>query len=816
MSKKEKLLRKYLEKKQKQKSRDELYEEISKFVRPHATDDACKAKKKRRAEAVGADKLSVECRAYAEEDIGSIDVNGEIGYAAANILSQCDAISYANEEYVNSGDSVCKEYDDGCDECGSEDAVGSIVPRYSLLVDELNSKQDDGALHSCVDSCGEIDVEEVENRTKNSVSVSNEAAHAIPKEYETRVFAQRKPEIEESRKKLPIYYEKAEVIHAVRGSSIVFVQGATGCGKTTQIPQFLYEGGFAIRGVIGITQPRRVSATSICSRINEEINEELCGYKIRYESTVTSDTRIKVMTDGVLIKEMQEDFMLQNYSVIIIDEIHERSINIDMLLAILPRVVRMRKQMGTELKLVLMSATGDVDEFKRIFGEMTVLKCPEQSFQLSVFYEERTDEDYLSMAYERIKRIVLSGDASRRRKNGVGASRGDVIGSNVQNDRDAAILVFLTCKQEIYDLKNRLECSGMDITVLPLHSSLSKEEQSLVFGKTEHRKVILATNIAETSITIPDVVFVVDSGKVKSKVMDSEGFARYSIDFITKSSAAQRMGRAGRTGPGVCYRLYSGEAYEKFYEFGVPQILRSPLDDVMLLILSLGIRNVHEFPFVSRPSAKSIDEAMMHLKSLGAVDGSSRLTEMGKAMSGYPVESRLARLLCVHGCEGILVELVCIVSLISSGIDVRRTRESQMYFESSRSDFMVQLAILRDFLRSNARKAFCSRLGLNYTSMMEVMKMSKRILAMKGHLSSLCIDILPDRCSRICNIIYRAFADRLAVPSLGSYFFRGEEVFISKDSVLAEPNCYIVFESLVYSGGRLYMRNITILDHEWL
>ncbi|KHN69653.1 HrpA-like helicase [Ordospora colligata] len=813
MSKKERLLKKYLEKKQRQRSRDELYEEIAKLKRPRAADDACKPNKKRRAEVVGAGNQSIECRTYAEEDSISIDINEDVG----EVQSQCDEmIGNTREEDTNSSDDLDKKDQDVYEKY--EDAVDIIIPEYCLLENELNSKQNNEKLNLCMDNCRQVDDEKLQLSIDNYDKVDDEqtdkAKHLIPKEYETRVFAQRKSEIEENRKKLPIYYEKAEIIHAVRSSSIVFVQGVTGCGKTTQIPQFLYEGGFAIHGIIGITQPRRVSATSICSRINEEINEDLCGYKIRYESTVTSDTRIKVMTDGVLMKEIQEDFMLQKYSVIIIDEIHERSINIDMLLAILPRVVKMRKRMGNELKLVLMSATGDVDEFKRIFGEMTVLRCPEQSFQVNTFYEEKTDEDYLSMAYERVKRIVGCGSTSRRKKNGVG--RGDVIGSNVQNDKDAAILVFLTCKQDIYDLKNRLECSGMDITVLPLHSSLSKDEQSLVFGKTEYRKVILATNIAETSITIADVVFVVDSGRVKNKVMDFEGFARYSIDFITKSSAAQRMGRAGRTGPGVCYRLYSGETYEKFYEFSVPQILRSPLDDVVLFILSLGIRNVNEFPFVSRPSIKCIDEAIMHLKSLGAVDSSSRLTGMGKTMSRYPVESRLARLLCVNGCEDVLVELACIVSLISSGIDIRRAKESQMYFESSKSDFMVQLAILNDFLKSKARKSFCQRLGLNYTSMIEVMKMSKRILAMKGHSSNLCINILPDKCSRICNIIYRAFADRLAVPSLDSYFFRGEEVFISKDSVLAEPNCYVVFESLLYSGGKQYMRNITVLDHEWL
>lgn len=378
------------------------------------------------------------------------------------------------------------------------------------------------------------------------------AGSGPPKQYETRVLANRREEVESRRKRLPIYYEKSEIIHAARRASVLFIRGATGCGKTTQVPQFLYEGGLCMDGVIGVTQPRRLSAVSIANRINEEASEDLCGYRIRYESTVTPDTRIEVMTDGVLLREIKNDFLLSKYSVIVIDEVHERSTNIELLVSILPRVMKVRKERGNELKLILMSATGDAGEFEALTGKMDVFTCPENRLPVSVFYEDKTDPDYIGAAYERIRKIVLAEEGRR----GTGSRRCSRMGSGVSNDRDAGILVFLTGKQDIYQLKDRLDASGLGITVLPLHSSLSRAEQDLVFGRTMCRKVVLATNVAETSITIPDIVFVVDSGKVKNRRVDQEGLVRYSIDFVTKSSAVQRMGRAGRTGPGICYRLY--------------------------------------------------------------------------------------------------------------------------------------------------------------------------------------------------------------------------------------------------------------------
>ncbi|CAD25787.1 PRE-mRNA SPLICING FACTOR [Encephalitozoon cuniculi GB-M1] len=794
-TKKERLLEKYLEKKRKQRNRDELYAQIAALKRPE--------------EGTG-------CRGGSGlEDTGEVEESScDVGDSLEPASEDLPRGTGHEESSSTTGEVMSAE-------CGAvEDLDGEeTVDMYwwdlhAKNVDRKSGVTFGSSVGSETPSCDGI-VQGFAQEDKCAWSVEDERKDA-PREYETEALENRRKDIEEYRKTLPIYYEKAEIVYAVRTSAVVFVTGAPGCGKTTQIPQFLYEGGLAAGKMIGVTQPRRISATSISSRINEEMNENLCGYKIKYESTVTSETRIKVMTDGVLIKEIQDDFLLSRYSVIIVDEVHERNTNIDLLISIIPRIMKVRRARGDDLKLVLMSATGDADEFKAFLGDVTVFVCPEKRFRVSTFYEEKTEADYLDAAYERVKKIVLSSSGARKRRR-VREGRSDIIGSEVLNDKSASILVFLTSKQEIYQLKSRLEDSGMDITVLPLHSSLSKSEQKLVFDKMPNRKVILATNIAETSITIPDVVFVVDSGKVKNRLVDSEGVTKYSIDFITKSNAIQRTGRAGRTGPGVCYRLYSGEAYERFYESMKPQILREPLDGVVLNLLSLGIRDIYSFPFLSKPGTTSINNAIARLQGLGAVDKDLKLTGTGKKMSRYPVEPRLARLLCAQGLDDISTEIIVLVSLISSGAEVRRNHSNKRYFEGSKSDFLVQLSIYSDFLKSKSRKAFCKEMGMSYTTAVEAMKMTGYLMNISGGTAdrNVSLDLSPDTCLKIRNIIYRGFVDHLAIPSSGSHFFRTEEVLASRDSISVCNGDFVVFESLVSSKGKLYMKNITAVEEAW-
>lgn len=796
VTKKEKLLKKYLDKKRKQRSRDDLYAQIVALNKDREETVEPVKRNRRVRERVNGEPACEEAVAGSEVDEVDVLLDDTTEYEMAEAGAECVSADEMMERYL--WDVHVRNIESGT---GGEEE------------DRVLSEGKEHLVEACGEQSQECEGSGAELEAKEAAHVEMEEREL--REYETRTFENRKEEMETYRRGLPIYYEKGDIIHAARRASILFIRGATGSGKTTQIPQFLYEGGFGVDGVIGMTQPRRLSAVSVSNRINEETNERLCGYKIKYECTVTPETKIKVMTDGVLVREIQEDFLLSRYSVIIVDEVHERSTNIDLLISIIPRIMKLRKERGHELKLILMSATGELDELKAFLGDMEVFACPDHSHSVSVFYEERTDPDYLTAAYERIKKIVLSEatEPGKRRKSH------DKWGSravSICNDRHAAILVFLTSKQEIYQLKDRLDGSELDLTVLPLHSSLSRHEQDLIFDRAGGRKVILSTNIAETSVTIPDVVFVIDSGKVKNRVVDAQGVVRYSTDFITKSSAIQRTGRAGRTGPGICYRLYSGEAYEMFREDTEPQILRVSLDDVVLSLLSLGIQNISSFPFLSRPGPKAVNDAVVHLQSLGAIDKTLRLTAMGKAMSRYPIEPRLARILCLHGSEDIFPEIAAVVSLMASNIEVKKTQCNKGYFWGSKSDLQVQLRMYNDFLRSRNKRDFCSKISLNGNSMTEATKMASHLLRIANFRpKSSTLDVSPETLDRIRKIVYCGFVDHLAVPSSNSHFFRGEEVSPSSDSISIEDDDFVVFESLVSGGNRLYMRNITVVDRTW-
>lgn len=765
-TKKEKLLKKYLDKKKKQRNRDKLYAQIV------ALNRSCHAEE------------SAGCERKCEKE----DEKQEENEATEN--------SDERDVMMNEDDNrVMEEY------------LWDVHVRNIGETDKEEMKKNEDIL---------VEVSQEDNTEVSNVEIcEQDTTHMVSREHETRLFGNRLPDVEKHRKKLPIYYEQSEIIYAARRASMLFIKGSAGCGKTTQVPQFLYEGGIGVHGVIGITQPRRLSAISVSSRINKETNDKLCGYRIKYESTVTSDTKIEVMTDGVLIREIQKDFLLSRYSVIIVDEVHERSVNIDLLISIIPRIMKLRKQRGNELKLVLMSATGEIEEFKEFLGDMDVFECPEQTFPVSVFYEEKTETDYLSSAYARIKKIMLAEVGSGRKRRG-GIRGCDGVGSGTCNDKDAAILVFLTSKQDIYQLKSMLDSSGLDISVLPLHSSLSRAEQDLVFDKTDGRKVILSTNIAETSITIPDVVFVIDCGKVKNRVVDQEGLVKYSVDFITKSSAVQRTGRVGRTGPGVCYRLYSGEAYAMFHDCMKPQMLREPLDAVVLTLLSLGITNIYRFPFLCRPETEALDGSIRQLQNLGAIDKEKRLTDVGMMMSKYPIEPRLSRMLCIAGSSEIFLELATIISLIELNFEVRKNQDNLVYFEGSKSDLLVQLSIYNGFLRSRDKRAFCSKMNLSYNTALEMDKMVGHLLKIAKFVPSSKLDLSPTMSSRLRKVIYCGFADHLAIPSSNSHFFRMDEVFPSNNSISVGSDEFVVFESLTSGkNDRLYMRNITVVDKSW-
>lgn len=470
----------------------------------------------------------------------------------------------------------------------------------------------------------------------------------------------RSEEMKERRSKLPVMMEEANIIEAVIENEVVVVCGETGSGKTTQIPQILYEIGFGnpnsvFKGMIGVTQPRRIAATAMAERVKEEMGGagNVVSHQIRYDSTVSPDTKIKFMTDGILLRESQSDVLLQQYSCIIIDEAHERSINTDVLIGLLSRIVGLRNKRNLPLRLIIMSATLRISEFldnERLFKvKPALIQVGSRQYPVRSYFSKRTEvDDYCSEAIDRVNKI--------HRKLPPGG-----------------ILVFLTGHREIEDVCSRLrEMKGNeDLHVLPLYSSLDPENQHRVFDPVPEGKrlCVVSTNVAETSLTIPNIKYVVDSGRAKERVYDSQsGVSAFVIDWISKASAEQRAGRAGRTGEGFCYRLYSSAVYnDTFVDFYEPEVKRMPLESVVLSLKGIGIDRVINFPFPSALSVEGLRRATSLLQVLGLLDEKENVTEMGKIVKEFPLHPRLGKLLYLAQQAGLQEIGLSLVSSLSVG-----------------------------------------------------------------------------------------------------------------------------------------------------
>ncbi|KAI0697135.1 P-loop containing nucleoside triphosphate hydrolase protein [Cytidiella melzeri] len=573
------------------------------------------------------------------------------------------------------------------------------------------------------------------------------------------VSVTRPADVEEARLLLPIVAEEQPIMEAILLNPVVVVCGETGSGKTTQVPQFLYEAGFGSPGsdnlgMIGITQPRRVAAMSMASRVAHELSltSSKVSYQIRYDATVSPETSIKFMTDGVLLRELATDFLLTKYSVIIIDEAHERSMNTDILIGVLSRVIRLReemwmaKQAGTKpLRLVIMSATLRVSDFA---GNTTLFPSPPPIINVSarqhpvtVHFSRRTSSDYVNEAIRKASKIharlppggiliFLTGQneisgackklearyglkalEERRRRRNIGATStalaatkdttdgtqvtpalADVEAEDMELGAEQADLALdvddvdmdIISDDEALDSDNELneelgidaEESDVPMHIIPLYALLPSEKQMQVFKPPPEgcRLVVISTNVAETSLTIPNIRYVVDCGRAKERHYSvGSGIQSFQVGWISKASAAQRAGRAGRTGPGHCYRLYSSALYENhFDQFSQPEILRMPIDGVVLQMKSMHIDAVVNFPFPTTPDRQNLRKAETVLTHLGALTDSrtgsgGQITDIGRAMSLFPLSPRYSRMLVSGRQHGCLPYVITIVSILSVG-----------------------------------------------------------------------------------------------------------------------------------------------------
>ncbi|OAA41955.1 DEAD-like helicase [Beauveria brongniartii RCEF 3172] len=533
------------------------------------------------------------------------------------------------------------------------------------------------------------------------------------------VTVTRKPEIQEARLKLPVVSEEQRLMEAIHNHNIVVICGATGSGKTTQVPQFLFEAGYGAAesetpGMIGVTQPRRVAAVSMSKRVAEELGDHssAVAYQIRFEGSVNDKTAVKFMTDGILLREIAQDITLKKYSAIIIDEAHERSVNTDILIGMLSRVIKLRAELAEEdlnvkpLKLIIMSATLRIEDLTmnpNLFPTPPpVLEVEGRQHPVTMHFARKTHHDYVEEAFKKISRghrklppggflVFLTGrneilQLSKRLKTAFGGLKsaegpkvrisaseaplevedldlGDV-DDNTHDDMDEIVSDGEEEDNE-FEIEEEQEAAPLKVQILPLYSLLPTREQMRVFEPALEgtRQIILATNVAETSLTIPGTRFVFDCGRVKDRNYDRQsGVQSYDIGWISKASANQRAGRAGRTGPGHCYRLYSSAVFERdFQEFADPELLRMPIEGVVLQLKSMNLQNVVNFPFPTPPERHSLATAEKLLEYLSAISSSGQITQIGQTMSLFPLSPRFARILLVghlHDCLPYTIALV--------------------------------------------------------------------------------------------------------------------------------------------------------------
>ncbi|KAE8608600.1 hypothetical protein XENTR_v10011542 [Xenopus tropicalis] len=459
----------------------------------------------------------------------------------------------------------------------------------------------------------------------------------------------RKKSLMEQRQYLPIFAVQQELLTIIRDNSIVIVVGETGSGKTTQLTQYLHEDGYTDYGMIACTQPRRVAAMSVAKRVSEEMQVSLgeeVGYAIRFEDCTSEKTLIKYMTDGILLRECLREADLDHYSAVIMDEAHERSLNTDVLFGLLREVVTRR----SDLKLIVTSATMDADKFATFFGNVPIFYIPGRTFPVDILFSKTPQEDYVEAAVKQALQIHLSGAA------------GD-------------ILIFMPGQEDIEvtsdQIVERLEelDSAPPLAVLPIYSQLPSDLQAKIFQKAPDgvRKCIVATNIAETSLTVDGIMFVIDSGYCKLKVFNPRiGMDALQIYPISQANANQRSGRAGRTGPGQCYRLYTQSAYKnELLHTTVPEIQRTNLSNVVLLLKSLGVQDLLLFHFMDPPPEDNMLNSMYQLWILGALDNTGALTPTGRLMVEFPLDPALSKMLIVSCDMGCSSEILIVVSMLS-------------------------------------------------------------------------------------------------------------------------------------------------------
>ena len=610
---------------------------------------------------------------------------------------------------------------------------------------------------------------------------------------------------------LPVYAQKQKILDCLENNQVVIVESPTGSGKTTQIPVILYEAGYGTNGMIAVTQPRRIAALSVSEFISKQLGTSypgLVGYKMRFEDKTDSSTRIKIMTDGILLQEMKLDPWLSKYSVIMVDEAHERSLNIDFVLGLLKRVIHERK----DFHVIVSSATMNTQAFSEYFDNAPVVSIDTITYPVSVIYDPVQGgtttatlsgcDAILTKIYNTVDRILDNEEF------------------DTEDDKEkGGILIFLPGEKIIKDCVDRLYHSpiGRKLHILPLYGRLSKEEQERVFEKPPagKKKVVISTNIAETSVTISDISTVIDTGLCKLNFYNPRNFTSSLIESqVSKASCNQRKGRAGRTHSGTCYRLYSRKEFESRPLYTTEEIYRTDLSEVVLRMAELGIKDFYGFDFIANPGREGIIGAVDTLNMLGALDKDNTLSPIGQMMVKFPLEPRISRIIveAIMRFPDALKDVLIAASFLSANSpfllpqnEEMEARKAHHRFRDIQGDFGTYLNLFQAYTslasptasanaNNSAREKFCRKNYLDERVMAEIenidfqlsqivseqmgIPISEKKSSMGDYLCCIAAGMIQFVCVRTGRESYRSLTAGHICIHPGSVMFQQNPVFI--------------------------------------
>jgi len=611
---------------------------------------------------------------------------------------------------------------------------------------------------------------------------------------------------------LPVVGKREEILAAIAAHQVVVICGATGSGKSTQLPKLCLELGRGVNGWIGHTQPRRLAARTLANRIAAELNTEVggaVGYKVRFTDQVGPDSYVKLLTDGMLLAEIQGDRLLEGYDTIIIDEAHERSLNIDFLLGYLKQLLPRRP----DLKVIVTSATIDPEQFSRHFDGAPIIEVSGRTYPVEVRYRPLRDED--DDGDERTQRAAILDAVDELAADGPGD-----------------VLVFLSGEREIRETAEALRKHHPQNTeILPLYARLSAAEQAQVFTPGKRRRIVLATNVAETSVTVPGIRYVVDTGLARiSRYSYRTKVQRLPIEPISQASANQRSGRCGRTAPGICIRLYSEADFQARPEFTDPEILRTNLAAVILQMRGLGLGEIEDFPFIDPPDSRFISDGYKLLLELGAVDKHRQLTDLGRQLARLPVDPRIARILLQANREGCLREALAIGAVLSIQDPRERPLEAaqaadqaQSAFRDERSDFIGYLKLWDAYheqakhLSGRKLAQWCRDHFLSPARMREWVDIHRQLNELvKG--MGLSMNSEPAEYAPLHKALLSGFLSNIATKAEGSEYLgpRGIKLHIFPGSGTFKSRPKWIMAAELVETQRLYARDVAMVEPEWI